>query len=370
MAFGGGVAVTDVLATPFHAPASAANRFNRWKVRNGWTLAADYRDAQDEAVAARLNCATADISWRWRIAFEGRRAEEFLSRLVTRDPVKLTPGAAFKALWLNDDGGVRGAGVIARYGRESFRLISTAADRDWIARNATLFDVAVREISQEEGGLTIVGPYARRVLEAAGLDPALELSNFRKVFWRGMDVTLSRFGEHGGYELWCKAEDGSIVWDRIAKAGAAFAIKPAGLDAMDILDLEAGVPRPERDYEPAREGFGAKPSPFDLGLESLIDDDHKCFNGRAALQGIRKDKTRVGLEFDSETPMPHMPLLRGAEAVGRTWSSLYSPSLRGAIALAQVNLDVAAPGTELLCGGQTARVCALPFLAVPDPITE
>jgi aminomethyltransferase len=196
------------------------------------------------------------------------------------------------------------------------------------------------------------------------------LSNFRKVFWRGLDVTLSRFGEHGGYELWCKAEDGSIVWDRIANAGAVFAIKPAGLDAMDILDLEAGVPRPERDYEPARDGFGAEPPPFDLGLESLIDDDHKLFNGRAALQGIQKTKTRVGLEFDSEIPVPHTPLLRGAETAGMTWSSLYSPSLRGAIALAQVNLDASAPGAELMCGGQTARVCALPFLAVPDSVGE
>lgn len=362
--------MTDVLATPFHASTSAANRFNRWKIRNGWTLAADYGHAQDEAIAARLNCAAADISWRWRIAIEGRRAEEFLSRLVTRDPAKLAPGMAFKALWLNDGGGVRGAGVIARYGRESFRLISTAADWSWIERGAALFDVAVREIGPEEGGVAIVGPYARRVLEAAGLDPALELSNFRKVFWRGLDVTLSRFGEHGGYELWCKAEDGSIVWDRIANAGAAFAIMPAGLDAMDILDLEAGVPRPERNYAPAHEGFGTEPSPFNLGLESLIDDDHKCFNGRAALQNIPRTKTRVGVEFDSETPMPHMPLLRDTETVGRTWTSFYSPALRGAVALAQVNLDAAAPGTKLVCGGQSARVCALPFLPAPDSIGE
>jgi len=370
MAFAKDAVMTDVLATPFHARASAANRFNRWKLRNGWTLAADYGSAQDEAIAARLNCAAADISWRWRVAIEGRRAEEFLSRLVTRDPARLAPGTAFKALWLNDHGGVRGAGVIARHGRESFRLISTAADRSWIERAGALFDVTVRDVSQEEGGLAIAGPYARLVAEAAGLDPALEPSNFRKIFWRGLDVTLSRFGEHGGYELWCKAEDGSIVWDRIAKAGAEYALRPVGLDAMDILDLEAGVPRPGRDYEPARDGFGAEPSPFDLGLESLTDDLHKLFNGRAASRGIRKTKARVGLEFDGETPMPHMPLLQGTEPVGRTWSSLYSPALRGAIALAQVNLDAAALGTELVCGGQTARVCALPFLPVPDSIGE
>ncbi len=360
----------ELRATPFHARASAANRFNRWSIRNDRTLAADYGDAHGEAIAARLNCAVADISWRWRIAIDGPCAEEFLARLVTRDPSQLAPGTAFKALWLNDGGAVRGAGAVARYGRESFRLVSTASDFDWIARGAAQFDVNVREIADEDGGLAIIGPYARELVEALGLDATLEPLDFRNLFWGGLDVTLSRFGEHGGYELWCKADDGSIVWDRVTRAGAAFALKPAGSDAMDILDLEAGVPRPERDYEPARDGFGTAPSPFDLGLESLIDDEHKYFNGRGALRDVQKAKARVGVAFEGETPMPHLPLLRGTETVGRTWSSLFSPALRCAIALGSVDVAAASVGAVLNCADQSARLCALPFLAVPGSIPE
>jgi glycine cleavage system aminomethyltransferase T len=58
-----------------------------------------------EALAARLRVAIADISWRRRIMLEGARAVEFLSKLVTRDAAKLSPGTSLKALWLSDGGG-------------------------------------------------------------------------------------------------------------------------------------------------------------------------------------------------------------------------------------------------------------------------
>ena len=355
-----------IRATPFHSRAAEANRLNAWENRNGWTLAAHYGDPVAEALAARLTVAMADISWRCRLMIQGAQAEEFLSRLLTRDPEKLAPGEAFKALWLTDRGGVRGAGAIARLGRDVFQLIATESDLDWIARAAALFDVRVGEI--EEGGLAIMGPLACKIVEAAGLDGALETLNFREVFWRGLDVTLSRFGEQGGYELWCGADDAPIVWNRIVKAGEAFALKPVGLNAADILDLETGVPRPGRDYRAARDGFAATPTPYELGLGSLIDEGHAIFNGRAAFLAAPRARTRVGVELDDETPAAHAPLVRDGRKIGETMGSLYSPALQRAIALAVVETPAAEPGTELTISGRSARVAALPFLPVPDPI--
>lgn len=357
-----------VRATPFHCRAAESNRLNAWEPRNGWTLASFYDDANAEALAARLTAAFADVSWRWRVMIEGPRAEEFLARLLTKDPARLAPGQALKALWLSDKGAVRGAGALARHGAQSFQLVASAADSGWIARGAALFDVTTREIDEQEGGLAIVGPTCAQVVEAAGLDGTLEMLSFRKLFWRGLDVTLSRFGEHGGYELWCRQEDAPLVWDRVAKAGAPFALEPAGLKAMDVADLEAGVPRPLRDYEPASDGYAAAPTPWELGLDSLVDTDHALFNGRAAALAAPRTRTRVGIELDDERPAPFAVLSRGQEIVGRTLGSLYSPALQGAIALGLVNTDAGAPGTELTVLGRKARVAALPFLPACDPI--
>jgi aminomethyltransferase len=369
-----------VRATPFHARAAAANLENAWVTRNGITLASSYADTNDEALAARLRVAIADISWRWRVMLEGPRVVEFLAKLVTRDVSKLAPGTAHKALWLADDGGVRGAGVIARYGRESFLLAASASDLDWIATAAAAYNVKLRDMN-EDGGLAIVGPTAQATLQAAQLPVDLEPLSFRKLSWRGIEVTLSRFGEHGGFEIWCAADDGILVWDRIARAGEGFGLEPAGIAAMDVLDLEAGIARPGRDYEPARDGGAVGPNPVALGLESLIDLDHQTFNGRAAFLAAREKEPKrlAGIEIDSDTPAPFTPLLLKGRAVGHTLCSVWSPSLRRAIALAQVDVSAFAPGTKLtltlppswaMPELRTADACvtSLPFLKVPDPI--
>lgn len=363
-------------ATPFHARAAAANRRNAWVVRNGVTLSADYGDVATEALYARLNVAVADISWRWRVMLEGPRAAKFLSRLVTRDAAELSPGMSLKALWLSDGGGVRGAGVVARHGRDSFQLIASAPDAEWIAAAADFFDVKFRDVSAETGGLAIVGRFARTTLEEAELAADIAPLAFRKLSWRGIDIALSRFGEHGGYEIWCAPDDGLLVWDRIMQAGRRFAIVPAGVAAMEVLDCEAGIARPQRDYVPARDGEADAPSPRALGLEKLIDAGHSRFNGCAAWLAAceRETKTLAGVEISADTPAPFTPLLRDGAQIGHTLQSVYSPALRRAIALASVDIKSASPGTVLSLTlppsmevpelrKASARIVELPFLA-------
>jgi aminomethyltransferase len=368
----------SIRATPFHGRAAEANRANHWIARGGFTLAGAYSGTAEEAAAARFGVVMADISWRWRATLEGARVRELVQRLFTRDASTLNPGQALKALWLSDGGGVRGAGVIARTGRQSFQLVSAASDTAWIGAAAALFGIMLRDMTAEQGGLALIGPYAAQLLRAMGLDPAFEPVTFQKALWRGLDITLSRFGEHNGYELWCKAEDAPVLWDRVAAAGAPFALLPAGLDAMDTLDLEAGVPRPGRDYDGATDAAATQPLAGELRLAALIDAEHAQFNGAAAaLAGFGRRKL-AGLLLDGDTPAPFTPVLLNGIAVGRTLSSRHSPILRRAIALAQLDEAHAAPGTRLTLtlpatrdaapAMSTARVTDLPFLSPPDLI--
>ncbi len=357
--------MTDDLlrATPFHARAAEANRLNRWENRNGFTLSSSYGDPHGEALAARFGAALGDISWHWRVMLSGARVAEFVARFFTRDVSRLEPGAAAPVLWLNDGGAVRGAGTVARFGVETFVLVSESPDSDWLAQAASLFGVSVKDLTPEQGVLAVVGVTAAKVLAAAGLDTAIAPLALRKVFWRGLDVALSRFGD--GYEVWCEPDDGLIVWDRLAAAGGSFALCPAGQNALDILALESGLARPGPDYTPSRDGFAAEPSPYALGLASLVDREH-VFNGRAA--GIGPQKILTGILLPSEAPAPHAPLVRAGAVVGHTFGSLYSPALRRAVALAAVDSEAAAPGTALTVNGAACRAAALPFLPTPGPI--
>jgi aminomethyltransferase len=352
-------------ATPFYVRTAEANRLNRWENRGGYTLSVSYADPNAEAVAARFGTVLADISWRWRVAITGARVNEFVSYFFTRDVSRLAPGAALETLWLNDAGGVRGLCNVVRTGRESFLFISDTDDTDWLTHAAALYGVSVRDVTAREGVLALTGPYAGQVLEAAGLEAKLEPLALRKYFWKGLDITLSRFGV--GYELWCAADDALIVWDRLVAAGRPFALCPVGQGAMDILELESGIVRPGRDFAPARDGFSPAPSPQSLGLDGLVERE-RDFNGRAGFLAARASQILAGLLLESETPAPHAALTRNGKSAGRTLGSLTSPSLGRAIALAVLDPAHAMPGIELQLPGAGCRTVALPFLPIPVPI--
>jgi aminomethyltransferase len=366
-------------ATPFHIRTAEFNRDNAWAQRCRFTLPEHFGDPSAEAMAARFAVTVSDISWRWRLRLEGTRVLDLAQRLFTRDPSSLVPGAALKALWLSDGGGLRGAGLAARLDKQALQLVSACEDHVWIAGAAGIFGVEIHDMTEEEGGLALIGPYAARLFATLGFDPALEPLAFRRVDWRGLDVTVSRFGEHSGYEIWCKADDAPLVWDRVMRAGAPFALRPIGLDAMDILDLEAGIPRPGRDYDGAIATDASGPHPAELRLATLIDADHLAYNGRQGLIAAKPKRRLVGLAFDGETPAPFAAIHAGSIEIGRTLSSCWSPALRRAIALAQIDEDKAHAGTavslaipatreRLLPTMAAARIVDLPFLAPPDPI--
>ena len=374
----GGDPQMTVRVSGFHARSTQLNGANEWTMRNGFSLAKHYGDPRDEAIAARFSAVMSDISWRWRVVLEGAQSPQCLSRIVTRDARALEVGRAFKALWLNDAGAVRGAGAIARLGPDSFLLASTVEDREWIGAAARLFGVQMIEQIESHSGLAIVGPYAAGVIRTAGLDSEREVLSIATLAWNGIEINLSRLGEHGGFEIWCRSADAPTVWDRIARAGQAFSIVPAGVEAFDILDMEAGLPRPGRDYCVSQDGFGAEPRPGELGLSDFIDTGHTEFNGHAALVSAtgREKRSLVGVSIDGGIVVPFAALARDGRPVGHTLSSAYSPSLRRALAFAIIEAEHAGPGTALTVtiaerppafGSRTvaAHVTNLPFFGRP-----
>ena len=341
--------MSGLRVTPFHSRAAEANCLNAWENRNGFTLAAFYSDVAEEALAARFGCAMVDLSWHWCTEISGARAGEFAARLFTRDVTGLAPGEAAEALWLDDAGMLRGLGTVTRRGT-SFLLQSATADGDWIAQAGALFDVTLREST--DAILALIGPTAGRVLRAAGINADLAPMQWRRLSWRGLEIAVSRFGS--GFELWCQPDDAAIAWDRLCTAGGAFALRPAGQQAMDILDVESGTAR-------AVSGM----TPQDAGLAGLVDPAH-AFNGRAGLRAAGRPSRLAGLVFDSEETVPAgTPLSREGRPAGRILRCLVSPAMRTALAIAILPPDVDGP---LLAAGRPCRTVSLPILPIPAPI--
>ncbi len=91
----------------------------------------------------------------------------------------------------------------------------------------------------------------------------------------GRSLHISRTGYTGdlGYELWLPAADAEAVWDALMAAGAGYEITPAGILALDIARIEAGLLMIDVDYTPARHARipSQKSSPYELDLGWSVD---------------------------------------------------------------------------------------------------
>lgn len=250
--------------------------------------------------------------------------------------------------------------MLSRLAEHDFLLRGADADIGWFASGATRFATSVRNATADRGLLLLTGPYALAVMVAARLEIS-PLEPLRHVYfdWRGIAVRVFHGIHPDGYEISVAPEDAVLVFDRLSRAGRLVALGLAGEDALQLLQLEAGLPLPHLDFAPAREAFARTPLPAALGFSP----SENAGEGAGAF-------VFAGLELDSDQPRPFAPVYARHMEAGRTLRSLYSPSLRAAIALAQLLPQHAAPGTIVTIGPDnsaggrrvSARVVALPFL--------
>ena len=345
-------------ATPFHARTAARNIYNAWTDRGLFTVPAHFGNTAREALAARFSAVLADISPQGRLRVHGAGAERLLSSALKADLSELAAGRALDVFWTSDGGGVRGIGVLARYGEENFVLEAQDTDMEWFAAAAGVFGARLRDERPEKGVLLLAGPFAPAVLDAAGFVAAATLGPMEHciVEWQGISLTVARRRAPARFEISCARDSGIAVFDRLALAGRPFALTLIGQEALELLYLESGVPLAGKDYAPTREISGDRPDPAALGL-------------RPATEG---ERVLVGVELhDADRHAPAILYLGECE-VGRTLHAAHSHALRRTIALANVDPAHAAAGTELLLGGAgatgegktIAKVVALPFLAL------
>ncbi|HXJ00244.1 MAG TPA: glycine cleavage T C-terminal barrel domain-containing protein [Micropepsaceae bacterium] len=347
--------------TPFHARTAEHNPANAWLPHGAFTIPAHYGSPDQEALAARTSVVMIDVSAQQDLHIVGQGASALLSTACGPAVRGIAVGHSEDVYWCADGGGLRGFGVLSRLADDAFLLRSADADIGWFADAAPRFgSTQVSEETAGRGLLLVTGPYAIALMIAARLEIAsLEARRHAAFDWRGLPVTVFRGGRLGGYQIACAAADASLVFDRLYGAGHLVSLRLAGESALQLLYLEAGMPIPHLDFTPAREPFARAPSPLALGFSH--PQDAGAGNGGAVL---------AGLELDSDEPLPFAPVISGSGEVGRTLRSLYSPSLKSAIALAEISPKCASPGTTLTvrqvdATGRrdiAARVVALPFL--------
>jgi aminomethyltransferase len=386
-----------LLGTPFHPRTSALNQTHSWRRWSGYLAAGSYELSHErEYWAIRNSAALLDVSPLYKYHLSGPDAATLLNRVVTRDIDRLAIGQVIYTPWCDEHGKVLDDGTLSRLNDNLYRLTSAEPCLRWLHLNAVGLKVTIEDVSAKLGALAVQGPKSRLVLDSLSKPPISYLKYFRLAHTQlaGIPVTVSRTGYTGdlGYEIWVEAAHALALWDALLEAGGPYGLTPAGILALDVARVEAGLILLDVDYTSAHVARieAQKSSPFELNLGWTVSADKERFIGRKALL---EEKQRdpawrlVGLEVDwpglerlylDEGLPPQLPTttLRASvpvsslgRQVGYASSSCWSPLLKKFIALAHLEAAAAKPG-QLVMYEVTiehkrryapARVVELPF---------
>ena len=386
--------------TPFHSRTSALVAGQAWRRWAGHAVASAYDLVHDrEYWAIRNSAALIDVSPLYKYRITGPDAARLLDRVVTRDVMKCKVGQVMYTPWCDAAGKVIDDGTISRLEDQVFRMTSADPNFRWLHDNAVGLDVGIEDVSPEIGALSLQGPSSRAILAGlagrAGSEvESLKFFQLTRAKIGGVPVTISRTGYTGdlGYEIWCEAGEAERMWDALIAGGAVHGIVPAGIWALDIARIEAGLIMIEVDYVSARHALieAQKSSPFELNLGWTVSPTKGPFVGRRALI---EEKARgpawqfVGIDVDwdsleslyAEVGLPpklptvawrtSVPISVNGRQVGYATSGCWSPLLKKYLALAHVEAAHAAPGTAVMMEVTVehrrkqakARVTATPF---------
>ncbi len=390
------------VGTAFHPRTSALNQHLQWRAWSGFFAASAYHDSHViEYNAIREAAALIDVSPLFKYELRGPDAVRLVDRLIVRDASKLVPGRVLYTPWCDEHGKVLDDGTIHRLEDEGAAQVIrwTAADPQirWLRMNAHGLDVEVRDVSDSVAAVALQGPLSRAVLEAATGTSFADLGYFRRrtATLAGIPIDVSRTGYTGdlGYELWIPAERAVEAWDALVAAGAPYRLRPAGMLALDVVRLEAGLILIEVDYTSAVHSHipGQNYSPYEIGLGRLVDLGSGDFIGRRALVAELAAggpaRRLVGLDIEwpdiealhaaqglapSAPPIVSrspVPVFAAGRQVGRVTSTGWSPILKKMLGLGSVAFAHARTGTRLDMewtvearrGTVAARVVDLPF---------
>ena len=351
---------------------------------------------EHEYNAIRNAAALIDVSPLYKYLVTGKDATKLVNRVITRDINKVKVGQVIYCCWCDEEGKVIDDGTISRLEQNVYRWTAADPSLRWFRQNGLNMDVQVEDISEKVAALALQGPTSARLLKAAADADIANLKYYRVTRGKiaGVPVDISRTGYTGdlGYEIWMPWKDAIKVWDELASKGRQFDLHAAGMLALDVARVEAGLLLIDVDYMSSKKALipSQKYSPYELGFARMVHLEKENFIGKRALERDARNgvpRQLAGLEIDwsdverlyekfgltpaapAQASRVAVPVYSEEKQIGRATTTTWSPTLKKMIVLASLQTEYAKPGTQLQMEitieairlKTNARVVTLPF---------
>ena len=341
----------------------------------GWQMPVRYTSDLAEHHTVREAAGLFDLSHMAEIRLTGDLAPDALDYALASTMSAVPIGDAKYTLCLNDQAGIIDDLVVYRLGETEYLVVANASNRDAVVNalthRAEPFGVAVADETEDTVMVAVQGPLSPDVVSSLAdlqLDiPLHELGYYQATEGTvsGHPVLLTRTGYTGedGFEIYVQQTAGELLWRELVDVGAPYDLQLCGLAARDTLRLEAGMALYGNELD-------VRTRPGHVRLSRVVDMDKDDFVGKQWLVDHPEppETVLVGLEAEGRRSARagYSVLDPGSmETIGSVTSGALSPTLGHPVAMALVQRDYQAPGTEvhLDVRGQMipATVTPLPF---------
>ena len=338
----------------------------------------DYGDPAKEYRCLTQTLGVADLGFRSRLCLLGEDRKRFLHGQVTNNVNDLAVGQGCYAALVTAKGRMQSDLFIYQLANEillDFEPGLTAKVTQRLEQYVIADDVQIVDVASSYSQLTVQGPLAGAAMEALSLGLSLpgawlQFTSVNHPAWGELYCMNQPRGNAAGFDIFVPVANVASFAERLAAVAEKLGGCICGWDAMEIVRIEAGLPR-----------FGADMDETNLAPETGIETraisyNKGCYIGQEVIARIRTygqvAKALRGLKL-AEGPLPKKgdKLFAGEKEVGYITSASISPAVKGPVALGYVRREQNAEGTHLEWrgseGGGAAEIVKLPFVSSKPP---
>ena len=313
----------------------------------GYLMPVQYEGVVAEHLCVKENVGVFDVSHMGEFYVFGDNTEEFLQSVLSNDVSALKKGQAQYNCIPNETGGIVDDLILYKLESDRFMLVVNASNikKDWDFLNKkNVFDVQMINVSNDYSLISVQGPKSINVLQSIFDFDLNAIKYYNFIFSDGLIISNTGYTGCGGFEIYCKNEKASDLWDKIFKVGENYNIKAIGLAARDTLRLEMGFCLYGNDIDD-------ESSPIEAGLSWITKTD-KVFTSSELFKNQKENgvsKKLIGFKMlEKAIPRKDYEILNSKnEIIGKVTSGTMSPSLSFGIGLGYVKSGFEKIDTEI-----------------------
>ena len=319
----------------------------------GYNMPIQYEGVTAEHITVREAVGVFDVSHMGEFLVEGENALDLIQKITSNDASKLEIGDAQYSCFPNEDNGIVDDLICYRIKENTYLLVVNASniekDWNWVSKYNEGFNANLKDLSEEYSLLAIQGPKAVEAMQSlSSLDLGeIPFYKFKIGDFAGVEnviISATGYTGSGGFEIYCKNEEATQIWDKVFKAGADYGIKPIGLAARDTLRLEMGYCLYGNDIDETT-------SPIEAGL-SWITKFTKDFVNAEALAKEKEHKPErrlIAFELNERgVPRQGYDIVDGSgKVIGNVTSGTMSPCLQKGIGMGYVPRELSKSGSKI-----------------------